>query len=219
MRQFLRASLIAADYEILEAVTGESGLNIVAQCAPDVILLDLGLPDMDGLEVVSQIRTLRETPILVLSSRQQQQDKVAALESGADDYMTKPIGLDELHARIRVALRHARTEEAPAEEPTPTIFNVSGLRVDLSRRKVTMHEKELRLTSTEYKLLAHLVKNAGEVVKHSELSQAVWGPDYGAQTNHLRVYIKHLRNKLEVQPNLPQFILTAPGVGYMLVGR
>ncbi|RYG72918.1 response regulator [bacterium] len=214
VRQFLKSSLQRHNYDIIEAVDGEDGLAKAAQCAPDVVLLDLGLPDMDGIEVASRLRSWMQTPIIVLSSREQEESKVAALDAGADDYLTKPIGVAELQARIRVALRHARRSVAPVEEP---VFSVDGLRVDLSMRKVSLNDKEVRLTPTEYKLLTYLVKNAGKVVRHRELLQAVWGDEYGTETNYLRIYIKHLRDKIEADASNPRFILNEPGVGYRFI--
>ena len=211
LRHFLRNSLARQNYEIIEASTGEDGLAKAAQCSPDVILLDLGLPDMDGIEVATRLRDWMETPIIVLSSREQEESKVAALDAGADDYLTKPIGVAELQARIRVALRHSRRKNTPSEEP---VFHVDGLRVDLANRKVTLHENELRLTPIEYKLLAYLVRNAGKVVRHHELLQAVWGAEYGTETNYLRIYIKHLRDKIKDDAANPRFILNEPGIGY-----
>ena len=216
LRHFLRSSLARQNYEIIEAATGEDGLAKAAQCSPDVILLDLGLPDMDGIEVATRLRDWMETPIIVLSSREQEESKVAALDAGADDYLTKPIGVAELQARIRVALRHLRRKNIPAEEP---VFSVDGLRVDLANRKVTLHDKELRLTPIEYKLLAYLVRNAGKVVRHHELLQAVWGAEYGTETNYLRIYIKHLRDKIKDDAANPRFILNEPGIGYRFLSE
>ncbi len=214
LRHFLQSSLARQNYEIIEASTGEDGLAKAAQCAPDVILLDLGLPDMDGIEVALRLRGWMETPIIVLSSREQEESKVAALDAGADDYLTKPIGVAELQALIRVALRHARRKGVPVEEP---VFSVDGLFVDLAHRKVTLHERDLHLTPIEYKLLSFLVRNAGKVVRHRELLQAVWGEEYGTETNYLRIYIKHLRDKLEADAASPRFIVNEPGIGYRFI--
>ncbi len=214
LRHFLRSSLSRQNYEIVEAATGEDGLAKAAQCSPDVILLDLGLPDMDGIDVAISLRGWMDTPIIVLSSREQEESKVAALDAGADDYLTKPIGVAELQARIRVALRHSRRKSTPVEEP---VFHIGGLRVDLANRKVTLKESELKLTPIEYKLLSYLVRNAGKVVRHRELLQSVWGEEYSTETNYLRIYIKHLRDKIEDDTSNPRFILNEPGIGYRFV--
>ncbi|BCM90974.1 KDP operon transcriptional regulatory protein KdpE [Abditibacteriota bacterium] len=216
LRHFLRSSLSRQNYEIVEASTGEDGLAKAAQCSPDVILLDLGLPDMDGIEVATRLRDWMETPIIVLSARDQEESKVAALDAGADDYLTKPIGVAELQARIRVALRHSRRKNTPVEEP---MFQVDGLRVDLANRKVTLNENELRLTPIEYKLLAYLVRSSGKVIRHRELLQAVWGEEYSTETNYLRIYIKHLRDKIGDDAGNPRFILNEPGIGYRFLGE
>lgn len=215
VRQFLKGALSRQNYAIMEAATGEEGLAIAAQCSPDVILLDLGLPDLDGIEVAKRLRGWMQTPIIVLSSREQEESKVTALDAGADDYLTKPIGVAELQARIRVALRLARRVLGPVEEP---VFAADGLRVDLANRKVTLHESEVRLTPTEYKLLSYLVRNAGKVLRHRELLQAVWGEEYSTETNYLRIYIKHLRGKIEADVANPRFIVNEPGIGYRFVG-
>lgn len=211
VRSFLSATLSTQNYEVLEAEKGEEGLSKAAQCAPDVILLDLGLPDIDGIEVASRLRGWMQVPIIVLSSREQEQSKVAALDAGADDYLTKPIGVAELQARIRVALRLARRGALATEEP---IFQADGLRVDMAKRQVFVSDQEVHLSPIEYKLLTHLVRNAGRVVQHRDLLQAVWGPEYHKETNYLRIYIKHLRDKLEDNPTQPRFILNEPGIGY-----
>jgi two-component system KDP operon response regulator KdpE len=216
VRQFLKGLLQQQNYDVIEAVNGEEGLAKAAQFSPDVVLLDLGLPDMDGIEVASRLRSWMQAPIIVLSSREQEESKVAALDAGADDYLTKPIGVAELQARIRVALRHARRNPTPVQEP---IFTVDALQVDLSSRKVVLDGKDVKLTPTEYKLLAYLVKNAGKVVRHSELLQGVWGDEYGTETNYLRIYIKHLRDKIEVDASNPRFILNEPGVGYRFISE
>ncbi|RYX85274.1 response regulator [bacterium] len=216
LRHFLRSSLSRQNYEIVEAATGEDGLAKAAQCSPDVILLDLGLPDMDGIEVATRLRGWMETPIIVLSSREQEESKVAALDAGADDYLTKPIGVAELQARIRVALRHSRRQNAPMEEP---VFSIDGLRVDLANRRVTLNDNELRLTPIEYKLLAYLIRNAGKVVRHHELLKAVWGEEYSTETNYLRIYVKHLRDKIKDDASNPRFILNEPGIGYRFLSE
>ncbi len=216
VRHFLKSSLSRQKYNTIESSTGEDGLVKAAQCAPDLILLDLGLPDIDGLEVMTQLRGWMRTPIIVLSSREQEACKVEALDIGADDYLTKPVGVAELQARIRVALRHGRRQTAPVEEP---ILVIDELRVDMARRKVTLKGAEVRLTPIEYKLLLQLVKSAGKVVRHRELLQSVWGEEYGTETNYLRIYIKHLRTKLETDVAHPRFILNEPGIGYRFAGE
>ena len=212
VRRFLRSSLPAADYKLLEAETGERGLTVASSHHPDVILLDLGLPDLDGIEVTRRLREWTTTPIIILSARGQDQDKVAALDSGADDYLTKPFSLPELLARIRVAARHAE-ERGDKKERT---FEVGDLRVDLSARVVTLAGEEVRLTPVEYRLLATLVRKAGHVLTYQQLLKEVWGPHSVTHKQYLHVYMGHLRNKLEHDPAKPRFLVTEPGVGYRL---
>ena len=211
MRRFLRVSLASNAYRVVESETAKDGLAQAAARNPDLILLDLGLPDGDGLEVATELRTWTKTPILVLSARGQEEDKIRALDIGADDYLTKPFGVGELLARMRVALRHAaRTENGDSS------FVRGELAVDLSRRRVVVRGEEIHLTPLEYKLLATLIKNAGRVVTHRQLLREVWGPGYGNQTSYLRVYMGQLRQKLELEPSRPEYLLTEPGVGYRL---
>lgn len=212
IRRFLRASLPATDFDLLEAENGEDGMRVVATERPDVLLLDLGLPDIDGLDVTKRLREWSNIPIIVLSARGQENDKVAALDAGADDYLTKPFGIAELLARIRVALRHAQTS---GEAPEP-IFISGPLRVDLTSRQVFVRGSELKLTPIEYKLLALLVKHAGLVLTHKLLLHEVWGPAYDTETQYLRVYMTQLRHKIEAEPAKPQLLITEPGVGYRL---
>jgi two-component system KDP operon response regulator KdpE len=212
MRRFLRGSLATTGHKLIEAATGAEGLAAASSKHPDMILLDLGLPDMDGLEVTRRLREWTQTPIIVLSARGQEQDKVAALDAGADDYLTKPFGLPELLARMRVALRHAER----AGEKEESIFVLGELRVDLASRVVTLGEREVRLTPIEYKLLATLVRNAGRVMTYQQLLRDVWGIRYANQKQYLHVYMGHLRAKLEADPTRPKFLLTEPGVGYRL---
>jgi two-component system KDP operon response regulator KdpE len=181
--------------------------------APDVILLDLGLPDIDGLEVTRRLREWSDVPIIVISAREQEQDKIKALDAGADDYLTKPFGAGELVARIRVAMRHKALREAGQHE---SIFTLGNLRVDLARRQVFLNEKEVHLTPIEYKLLTVLIKNAGKVLTHRQLLKEVWGPPYLTETQYLRVYMAQLRHKLEADPARPSFLINEPGVGYRL---
>jgi two-component system KDP operon response regulator KdpE len=215
IRRFLRASLASQGYRLLEAVTGEEGIRLAASHRPDLIILDLGLPDMDGLRVARGIRKIATTPIVVLSARGQERDKIDALDAGADDYVTKPFGVGELLARMRVALRHAAREGMdPQDEP---VFEVADLHVDLVRRNVRLRGEEVHLTPIEYKILAALVRHAGRVLTHRQLLQEVWGPSFGDQTHYLRVYMQQLRKKLEDTPAHPHYLRTEPGVGYRLV--
>ena len=180
---------------------------------PALIILDLGLPDLDGLDVTRQVREWSEVPILVLSARGQEQDKIAALDAGADDYLTKPFGVGELLARMRVALRHAQQAADTSEVP---IFEVGDLKVDLARRRVTVAGEEVHLTPIEYNLLKTLVQHAGKVVTQTQLLKEVWGPAYSAESHYLRVYLSQLRRKIEIDPARPRYLLTEPGVGYRL---
>jgi two-component system, OmpR family, KDP operon response regulator KdpE len=211
MRRFLGATLRAHEYQVIEAGTAREGLAQAAGRNPEVILLDLGLPDRDGLDVTREIRRASRTPIIVISARGQERDKVAALDLGADDYLTKPFGVPELLARVRVALRHAAPAVGNAADP---IFQAGDLRVDLARRQVFRNGEEAHLTPTEYKLLTSLVRHAGRVVTHRQLLQEVWGPNYQEQSHYLRVYMAQLRHKLERDPTRPRLFLTEPGVGY-----
>jgi two-component system, OmpR family, KDP operon response regulator KdpE len=212
VRRFLRSSLAATGYKLIEAATGEAGLAEAASQHPDVILLDLGLPDVDGIEVTRRLREWTETPIIVLSARGQDQDKIAALDAGADDYLTKPFSLPELLARIRVAERHAEQ----LGDKKDAIFTLGDLRIDLASRVVTVGADEVRLTPTEYKLLTTLARKAGRVLTYQQLLKDVWGPRYATQKQYLHVYMGHLRNKLERDPARPRFLVTEPGIGYRL---
>jgi two-component system KDP operon response regulator KdpE len=211
MRRFLRAALGGHDYRLVEAATAKEGLAHAAGRNPDVILLDLGLPDADGLEVTRQLREWSRTPIIVLSARGREQDKVAALDLGADDYLTKPFGVEELLARIRVALRHASL--GPGDVPEP-VFEVGELKVDLTQRQVFRAGQEIHLTPTEYKLLATLVRHVGKLLTHRQLLQEVWGSNFVTQNHYLRIYMMQLRQKIEPDPARPRLLLTEPGVGY-----
>ncbi len=212
MRRFLRASLVSNGYQLIEAETGQDGLAQAAARAPDLILLDLGLPDLDGLAVTEQLRQWASMPIIVISARDREEHKIKALDAGADDFITKPFGVGELLARIRVALRHAATLGATAS----TQFSVGDLMVDLGRRQVTVRGQEVHLTPIEYKLLTTLIKHAGQVVTHRQLLREVWGPNSSDQTQYLRVYMGQLRHKLEQNPSRPAYLVTEPGVGYRL---
>ncbi len=211
IRRMLRVALSAHGYQVYEAATGEEGLQNAAAQHPDVIILDLGLPDIDGVEVTRRLREWTQTPIIILSVRGGEEDKIAALDAGADDYLTKPFGTGELTARIRTALRHAQ----PSGETQP-IFQVDGLRVDLLHRTVLVEEKAVELTPTEYELLKLLVQHAGKVVTHNQLLRAVWGTAYEDEAHLLRVNISNLRHKIESDPAQPHYILTESGVGYRL---
>jgi two-component system, OmpR family, KDP operon response regulator KdpE len=211
MRRFLRASLTGNGYQVLEAETGTEGLNQVAQRTPELVLLDLGLPDLDGLTVTERLREWAKMPIIVISARGKEEDKIRALDAGADDYLTKPFGIGELLARIRVALRHSARTESGASE-----FRIGAVTVDLARRQVKRGDDEVHLTPIEYKLLTTLIKYEGKVLTHRQLLKEVWGPGSSEQTQYLRVYMGQLRHKLEQNPSRPQFLTTEPGVGYRL---
>jgi len=211
MRRFLRASLSSNGYQVVETGTAEDGLAQAAARNPDLVLLDLGLPDQDGLVVTQRLREWAKTPVIVISARGREEDKIQALDAGADDYLTKPFGVGELLARIRVALRNAARGELGSSQ-----FSVGELKVDLVRRQVLVSGQEVHLTPIEYKLLATLVKHAGRVITHRQLLREVWGPHSSDQTQYLRVYMGQLRHKLEANPSRPQFLTTEPGVGYRL---
>ncbi|MGQ0548467.1 MAG: response regulator [Armatimonadota bacterium] len=207
IRRALTRTLEANDFDVRTVGTGEEAL-LALRWRPDVILLDLMLPDLDGLEVARLVREQVATPILVLSARGEEPQKVLALDQGADDYITKPFGTDELLARIRVALRHA------AGQPTDPVIEAGDLRIDLERRLVARGGEEVHLTPTEYEVLKYLARHAGKVITHRMLLQHVWGPEHIEETQYLHVLISQLRRKIEPQPARPQYILTEPGVGY-----
>ena len=209
IRRFLRASL-ASHATLFEAATGQDALNAVAAQRPDLIILDLGRPDIDGVEVTRLLREWTRIPILILSVRGSEKDKIAALDAGADDYLTKPFGIGELLARVRVAMRHV-----PGEALQP-VFTVGGLVVDRTRRLVTLDAHEVQLTPTEYDLLKVLVSHAGRVLTHRQLLREVWGPEYEMDPHTLRVNISNLRRKIEPDPARPRYLVTEPGVGYRL---
>ncbi len=210
----VRTGLASAEFAVEWAQTGQDGIEQARQWRPDVIILDLGLPDMDGVEVVRAVRAWTETPIIVLSVRSGDQDKVQALNEGADDYLTKPFSMSELAARVRVALRHATRATggaAPADR-----FEAGGLVIDFARRLVTVDGEPIHLTPTEYETLKYLAQNAGRVITHETLLKAVWGPQYENEAHYLRVFVGQIRRKIEPTTSKPRYILTEPGVGYRL---
>ncbi len=212
IRRFLRTALTNHGYRFAEAATAQDGLAQATSNQPDLMILDLGLPDQDGLEVIHQLREWSTLPIIILSARGQESDKVSALDAGADDYLTKPFGIGELLARLRVLLRHAATV-GEKEEP---LFATGDLKVDLAKRRVCVGDNEVHLTPIEYKLLTTLIKYAGKVVTHGQLLKEVWGPAYAGESQYLRVYMTQLRHKLEADPARPRYLTTELGVGYRL---
>lgn len=211
IRRFLRITLEANNYDVYEAEDGKTAIVECARLRPDVVILDIGLPDIDGIEVVRRLREWTKTPIIMLSVRDADRDKVAALDAGADDYLTKPFSLEELMARMRVAQRHAQPD------PDNSVFVAGPITVDLARRLVTRNGEPVRLTPTEYALLRLMIHHAGRVLTHGYILREVWGPEYVNETHYLRVYFAQLRQKLEDVPALPSLIVTEPGVGYRLV--
>lgn len=209
----LTRNLSARDFQVGEAATATDGLRLFAQSHPDLIILDLGLPDLDGVEVIRQLRRESSTPIIVLSVRGAERDKVAALDEGADDYLTKPFGVEELLARVRVALRHAAGPDSGSEP----VFRTGDIEVDLEKRRVRVRGKEVHLTPTEYELLRAFVSHPDRVLTDRMLLSSVWGPEYGDEAHYLHVYIARLRNKIEPESGRPSYIITEPGVGYRLV--
>jgi len=206
----LRTILAEKHFRVTVASRGEEGLTLAAANPPDVVILDLGLPDMDGIQVCARLREWTQVPIIVLSVRDDERDKVAALDQGADDYLTKPFGVEELLARVRVALRHSsQSQGSPA-----TVIEGGPLVIDLTKHLVTREGTEVKLTATEFKLLAYLAANTGRVLTHRTILTRVWGPEYADHTEYLRVYMRQLRKKLEAEPERPQYLLTEPGVGY-----
>lgn len=210
IRRFLHAALSAHGYEIFEATTGQEALNAVIQHRPDLLILDLGLPDMDGVTVTRRLREWTTLPILILSVRDRETDKITALDAGADDYLTKPFSTGELMARLRVALRHTAS---PTQE---AVFEANGLVVDTARRLVTVNDNEIALTPTEYDLLRLLVTHADKVLTHQQILRQVWGVGYDTESQLVRVNISNLRRKIEPEPARPRYIFTEPGVGYRL---
>jgi len=209
IRMFIRANLEARGYDVHLAQDGMEAIELAERVLPDVIVLDVNMPRMDGVEACRRIREWADMPIIILSVRGDERDKVKALDEGADDYVTKPFGMEELLARIRVALRRSTASVAAAP-----LFRARDLEVDFSKRVVKHRGRELKLTGTEYELLKYLVSNAGKVLTHGELLHNVWGPEYGDEREYLRVFIGQLRRKIEDDPANPQYILTEPRVGY-----
>ena len=213
IRRMLKTALTGYGYDIAEAPSGQEGLSQTLIFHPDLIILDLGLPDLDGIEVIKKLREWTQTPIIVLSVREAEDDKIQALDAGADDYLTKPFSMGELLARLRVALRHiAKSEDEP-------VLTFGKLTVDLARRLVILDGEEVKLTPTEYEILKYLSLHAGRVVTHGQLLRAIWGPNYQEHTQYLRVYVGQLRRKIEADPSQPAIIVTESGVGYRLVDR
>lgn len=210
IRRYLHTALTAQGFAVYEAANGEEAVKAVLNDRPDIIILDLGLPDFDGIEVTRRLREWSQTPIIILSVREAENDKIAALDAGADDYLTKPFGTGELMARMRVAMRRLANK---SDEP---ILQVDNLRIDLSRRLVTVDEKEISLTPTEYDILRLLMQNAGKVLTHRHLLRQVWGTAYESEMHLLRVNISNLRRKIETDPARPHYLVTESGVGYRL---
>ena len=216
IRRFLRAALTGHGYRLFEAGSGEDGLIEAATRQPDLVILDLGLPDLDGLGVLARLREWTSVPVIVLSARGQERDKIAALDGGADDYVSKPFSVGELLARMRAALRR---RDQVGEGAAATTFVVGDLSVDLARRHVLAGDKEIHLTPIEYKLLTTLIRHAGRVLTHRQLLKEVWGPAHTEDSQNLRFYVAQLRRKLEAVPARPRYLLTEPGVGYRLAAE
>ncbi len=209
----LRTILTEKEFKVTTASRGEEGLTLAAASEPDIVILDLGLPDMDGVEVCARLREWTQCPIIILSVRDGERDKVAALDKGADDYLTKPFGIEELLARVRVALRHSSSRQGTQSK----LVKAGDLTIDLAWHLIKRGEEEIKLTGTEYKLLAYLAANHGRVLTHQSILIHVWGPADADHTEYLRVYMRQLRKKLEADPERPQFILTEPGIGYRFI--
>lgn len=210
IRKFLRASIDPNLYSVVEAGDGTSGIRLAATESPDVVLLDLGLPDIDGVEVTRAIREWSQVPIIILSARGADDDKVFALDAGANDYLTKPFSVAELFARIRVALRSSSHDAAIS------VVNIGTLAIDIANHRVTRGGEEIRLTKTEFKMLALMAKNLGKVLTHTQILREVWGPEYEGELHYLRVYTQQIRTKIEVDPTQPKLLITETGIGYRL---
>ncbi|MBZ4687871.1 MAG: two-component system, OmpR family, operon response regulator KdpE [Clostridia bacterium] len=213
IRKMLKVALKAHGYEIEEASLGQEGLEKAAVFHPDLIILDLGLPDVDGFQVINRLREWSQVPVIILSVKEQEEDKIKALDAGADDYVTKPFSMGELLARVRVALRHAaKTEDEP-------VLTIGELTIDLAHRLVTVGGQPIKLTPTEYDILKNLALHAGRVLTHQQLLRSIWGKEYQEENHYLRVYIGQLRRKIEPDPTQPTYIITEPGVGYRLMAK
>ncbi len=215
IQRAIRTILVEKGFKVTTASRGEEGLTLAAANVPDLVILDLGLPDMDGVEVCTRLREWTQCPIIILSVRDSEKDKVAALDKGADDYLTKPFGIEELLARVRVALRHSSGKQAPQSK----LVRAGQLTIDLAWHIVKRGDEEVKLTATEYKLLAYLAGNHGRVLTHQSILTNVWDPADAEHTEYLRVYMRQLRKKLEVDPERPQVILTEPGIGYRFIAE
>lgn len=212
MRKFIRASLGSHGYRVIEADRASEALMLASSHNPELVLLDLGLPDADGITLTKQLRAFARAPIIVISARGREDDKVAALDAGADDYLTKPFGVNELLARMRVAQRHMNEGGTPAGQ----VFDFADLRIDLERREVSRAGEAVHLTPIEYKLLVLLARHAGKVLTHRQILREVWGPTYSSQTHYVRVQMAELRKKIEADSSRPKLLVTEPGVGYRL---
>lgn len=213
IRRLLRVCLEMNSYEVVEAASGEAGLAEAIRCQPDIVLLDMGLPDIPGLAVLKRLREWSQAPVLVVSVRYREDDKIAALDNGANDYITKPFGTGELLARLRVILRSAQPQ------PKTEVFHSGPLSVDLTTRTVKVNDRMVKLTATEYSLLLMFVRHAGKVLTHRQILKEVWGPTYLEQTHYLRVYMTHLREKIEENPSQPELLITESGIGYRLLEK
>ncbi|MDB3549118.1 DNA-binding response regulator [Clostridioides difficile] len=215
IRKFISTALLTQDYDVKEAITGKEGISIAVSYSPDVVLLDLGLEDMDGIEVIKAIRQFSNIPIIVVSAREQDRDKVEVFDAGADDYLTKPFSIVELLARVRVAFRHSQVE-APQKDDVKSTFEVDKLLIDFDKRKVIVDDVEVHLTPIEYNILSLLAKYHGKVLTHNFIIKEIWGSVIGNETKSLRVFMATLRRKIEKQPANPRYIITEVGVGYRL---
>ena len=214
IRRVMKATLVGHGYEVTEARTGEDAMQTISGEPPNLVLLDINLPGMSGVETCRSIRAASDIPVIILSVRNSEKDKVAALDAGADDYVTKPFGIEELLARIRAALRRS-----PASPDGPATYEAAGLHMDFAARRVRVRGNDVRLTPKEFELLRYLVLHVGKPVTHREVLQSVWGPDYGDEPEYLRVFVNQLRKKIEVNPARPKLIVTEPWVGYRFVGE
>ena len=215
IRNFMKISLETQGYRVLESTTGMEAVALIMSHNPDLIVLDLGLPDIDGIDVIRKVREFKETPVIIVSARGQDRDKIDALDLGADDYLTKPFSMGELLARVRVLLR--RNNKSKNSNSTVSYYNVDGLKVDLEKRRITFKEKEIHFTPIEYKIFALLVRHAGKVLTHNYIIKEVWGGVIGGENQSLRVFMATIRRKIEKEPANPRFLLTEVGVGYRLV--